>query len=296
MNASPIVIGLVETGVLLALFFALGAAEWIKGSREEEYKYCERVRKDRMIRQPVNTWSNMGFVAFGLAILAWLSFGAPRDPPNPMTFANGFSIVYGMAVIWLGPGSMFLHGSQKHWGGVLDNMSMNMFLSWFILYDISRLFGGPGFGVALAIWLVVNAALGAWVYLKPDSDALGRLQFFTLIALLAALEVLGPVCGVINPAGTRTEVVRSLGLLAAGAGCFVIAYVVWRLAGNNQRQEGQPTASRGIFARLKRFLFGDGTSPYCKPESIWQGHAAWHLLGAVATFLLFIYLRSERGA
>jgi len=32
----------------------------------------------------------------------------------------------------------------------------------------------------------------------------------------------------------------------------------------------------------------------CSPESLLQGHAAWHLLGATSLWLTFLYYRSER--
>lgn len=37
----------------------------------------------------------------------------------------------------------------------------------------------------------------------------------------------------------------------------------------------------------------DSGGPWCAPESLLQGHAAWHLVAAAATLLLVRYLRSE---
>ena len=36
------------------------------------------------------------------------------------------------------------------------------------------------------------------------------------------------------------------------------------------------------------------TNGWCDPDSIWQGHAAWHLLCAVAAYWLFRLYASER--
>jgi hypothetical protein len=32
----------------------------------------------------------------------------------------------------------------------------------------------------------------------------------------------------------------------------------------------------------------------CTPDSLFQGHAVWHLLGATSLWLTFLYYRSER--
>jgi hypothetical protein len=32
----------------------------------------------------------------------------------------------------------------------------------------------------------------------------------------------------------------------------------------------------------------------CVPQSLWQGHAAWHLLSATATLFVYLYFRSEK--
>jgi hypothetical protein len=265
-SALPIVLGLTEAGVLLLVFFVIGSMGWFPTSPDEPPKYCERIRTG-MIKQPANTWSNLGFILCGLAILIWIGQSAAHGKSaNPMATQGGWSIVYGMAVVWLGPGSMFLHACQKQWGGVFDNLSMNMYLSWFLLYDLSRVFGGPSFAVALVIWLLVNGALGAWIWLAPKFDKLGIIQFAVLIGLLLLVEILGIGLGVIHPSIGKIH--RQVGWLIAGALIFGAAFGIWIYAGNSW-------------------------SKACKPDSLLQGHAAWHLLGAVATVPLFVYLRSE---
>ena len=41
-------------------------------------------------------------------------------------------------------------------------------------------------------------------------------------------------------------------------------------------------------------LAQNGTT-FCHPESLLQGHAAWHLLDAVAAYLLFRHYAAEGG-
>ena len=51
----------------------------------------------------------------------------------------------------------------------------------------------------------------------------------------------------------------------------------------------------GLAANLLAFAIWilDQTRTVCAPESLWQGHAAWHLLGAVAVGFSYAYYRSE---
>ena len=68
----------------------------------------------------------------------------------------------------------------------------------------------------------------------------------------------------------------------------------------------QPVAQRQYYPW---FLFGMGTyfiaftiwltgrpsHPWCNPDSVFQAHALWHLLSALATWFFFKYFRTERG-
>ena len=117
----PFLIGLAVAAVSLGALFLLGALDWIKSSDPDpcvakDTCYCERVHAG-MIKQPSNTWSNLGFVLVGLIMLASLPAvveGSGRDPMEERTF---YAILYGCVVIFLGPGSMFFHASLKKWGG-----------------------------------------------------------------------------------------------------------------------------------------------------------------------------------
>jgi len=41
---------------------------------------------------------------------------------------NPLSITFGAAVVWLGPGSMLMHGTNTAWGASADNLSMVMYI------------------------------------------------------------------------------------------------------------------------------------------------------------------------
>jgi len=39
---------------------------------------------------------------------------------------------------------------------------------------------------------------------------------------------------------------------------------------------------------------GTNIHPWCRPDSLIQAHAIWHLLTAVATWFFFMFLRTQR--
>ncbi len=86
----------------------------------------------------------------------------------------------------------------------------------------------------------------------------GNLAFGVLLVAAVVMEILLWR----RAEGTRTD--WRFG--AASVGAMVVAFVIWNLA----------------------------QGPWCDPHSLLQGHAAWHLLGAVAAYLLFRLYASER--
>lgn len=105
----------------------------------------------------------------------------------------------------------------------------------------------------LAYWVYATAAIAALV-LVPD---LRRWLFAVLLTLGIAMEVTGPLRS--RPRGDTR-------IFLAGNTVFAAAFLIWWL---------------------------DQSLLLCSPTSPLQGHATWHLLGAVAAWLLFVYYTRE---
>lgn len=78
--------------------------------------YCENMESNAVIRQPVNTWSNLLAVFLGLGFLWYVdtlnnrkeSQNKENDPmSNPMQEANLYTGLYGILMIFVGTGSMY---------------------------------------------------------------------------------------------------------------------------------------------------------------------------------------------
>ncbi|MGA1841534.1 MAG: ceramidase domain-containing protein [bacterium] len=255
-----VTIGLIFFGLVMIAFFILGAKGWGGSSAaDEEHEFCERPRTGKMIKEPVNTWSNLSFVLAGLGILLFLDLSKTlTTPQNPFLSLSLYSILYGCLVIWLGPGSMFLHASLKQWGGWLDNLSMNTYITFIPCYDLTRLYK-LNLGYFLLMYAGINIALAliTWFWRWQHS---GKLLFGLVIGIAVAIEIL------FNIKGPD----RTIGWLIGGVGIFIAAWIIW--------------------------WFSRNEAPLCKPDSIWQGHAAWHILSAATTVFLFVYFCSEVGA
>ena len=100
----------------------------------EASRWCENV-VDGIFREPANALSNIGFMIAGLVMFKVLSSEEPREN---QTFygVNKTSALFAAAVIYLGPGSMLMHGTHTEWGQWADNLSMVMFIVFPWIYNL----------------------------------------------------------------------------------------------------------------------------------------------------------------
>ena len=99
--------------------------------------WCERVSKS-IFREPSNALSNLAFMVSGIMILRILSKDK-QGSKNTFIGLNKLSVLYAGATIFLGPGSMLMHGTHTEWGGWADNLSMIMYIVFPWLYNIKEM-------------------------------------------------------------------------------------------------------------------------------------------------------------
>ena len=150
----------------------------------EVSRWCERISSS-IFREPTNALSNLGFMFAGLSMLWILSRDTQNSwKKNQFHGITPISMLYAGTVIYLGPGSMLMHGTNTSWGGWADNLSMIMYiiLPWLInigkmgrwpqkqffaiytaiilVYAISRWFFGSKLGVNLDLF---GLSIGLWI-------------------------------------------------------------------------------------------------------------------------------------
>ena len=269
----------------------------------EASRWCERV-SNGAFREPVNTLSNLGFMVAGLYILYKLT---NEISFNEFSGLNKITILYGVAVVYLGPGSMMMHGTNTEWGGWADNLSMVMYIilpwlyncykmsSWsvntllkvyfsiVIFYAVMRgLFGnGMGigldlFGVSIGLWVISEFLYKFW---SP------RMRFFSGFVGFLVLMLFG-----IFP----DEVFGNLGEY-----WWIILFWLPGILANTKPKETRSYRwyFAGMIAYMSAFaiwLTGVPDSDTCNPDAIFQAHGIWHLLTALATIFFFYHYRSEK--
>jgi hypothetical protein len=250
--------------VSLAVLAAFALAGWPgapNGCLETFGCFCEAPRPG-LVRQPANTFSNLGFIAVGIAIAAErgrLRARGGAAPANPFTTTAFFPALCGVVVALLGPGSMFLHASLTRWGGQVDVLSMYLWATFSIAYAALRALRLSTAGFAALFATLLAAAAWSKFRAPVSSDVV----FGLLIAGFSAGEY--------TVWRRRPELRQNRRWLALAGLCFGAAFALW-------------LPSRGPDGAL------------CDPHSLLQGHAAWHLLCAAAAGSIWCYWRSERAA
>ena len=306
----PFYISLVLSGLFVIAFFVLSALGYIQsiesqGIIGDASRWCERV-SGGLFREPVNTLSNLGFMLVGIYIFYTITTDTNTSSNNYFVGLTGISILYASAAIFLGPGSMLMHGTNSGWGGWADNLSMIMYIlipwlynifrmsNWtvrrfleiyfsiVVIYAVMRWISGWGLGINLELFSV---SIGLWAiseflfkFWSPLFRFLSGFVGFVVLALFGT---------------TPLDVIANFSEY-----WWVILFWIPGLLSNKK-----PTTTRtykwyflGMVAYFSAFFIWSTGVPdhaLCRPDSLIQAHGIWHLLSAVATYCFFLHYRSE---
>ena len=308
-NVFPIALslcfGFMATYVILGYFGVIPSLEpgAVIG---EAWRWCERISSS-IFREPVNALSNLGFMIVGL-IMYWVLSREERDPKNQFIGLTPISMLYAGAVIYLGPGSMLMHGTHTGWGQWADNLSMVMYIliPWLInvgemgRWSVKKIFSvylliviidgvfrwtdglGTGFGfnlfsVSIGLWFISECLYRYWT---PNFRWLSGFIGFFVCAVFCIFpwEIWNNLADYWWIATFWLP-----GLIAKEPPRYSRTYNPWFFA--------------GVFTYLLAFsiwLTGVPDSPHCDPDRFFQAHGIWHVLSAVATWCFFKFLRTEK--
>lgn len=253
----PVLVTAVAAVGSVALLGAAVRWGWLGPDAGRGAGFCEAARSG-VVRQPANTVSNLGFVLAGLAV-AWYAADRSRLGGSLARWP-GLATGYAVVVVLLGPASAAMHATQSVLGGRLDLLSMYLVAGFAFAYAVMRwLRRGPavlvaGYAAVLAVSELAEN-LGGHV---PVVHHAGNLVFGLTILAAVGVEV-----ALWRRRDPRQDVRYGL----ASVGTLLLAFAIWIPA-----QSG---------------------SALCDPTSLLQGHAAWHLLDAVAAYLLFRHYAAE---
>ena len=161
---------------------------------------------------------------------------------------------FGVTAIFVGIGSVLLHATLTLWGQFFDVMGMYLVSAFMLVSALARWRNLSDRG-SVIFYLGVVGVLLAVLYWVPE---LRRSLFAVVLLAAIAVEMIF--------ARPRRRAVRVVYYLL-GIVVTTVAFTIWNL---------------------------DQNGLVCSPQSVFQGHAVWHLLGAASTWCTFLYYRSEQ--
>ena len=106
----------------------------------EVSRWCERI-SGGYFREPANALSNLGFMFTGL-LMFWILANEKKIKGSRFHGPTITALTYATAAVWLGPGSLLMHGTHTAWGQWADWLSMIMWISipWLVnIFTIKNL-------------------------------------------------------------------------------------------------------------------------------------------------------------
>lgn len=194
--------------------------------------------------------------SMGFVLVGFLIMAVARDRHRQSAMPAVAALAFGVTAILVGLGSLLLHATLTLWGQFFDVMGMYLIGAFMLVSAIAR-WQRLADRPAITLYLLLCAGLIGVLIALPEV----RRWLFAVVLLAAIIVELG------FARRQRPGVV--LGYYVTGMVVQAVGFGIWIL---------------------------DQTGTLCSPQSLIQGHAAWHLLGAVALGMSFLYYRSERRA
>ena len=271
-------------------------------------RWCERVSSS-IFREPINAFSNVGFMITGL-IMFWILSNEDKEnkKTNDFTGLTNISILYASVVIFLGPGSFLMHGTHSYWGQWIDNVSMVTYIIVPWLYNLKEL-GNWSFKRFITTYTLIVLIFSLLSWFFGTNMGINLDLFGVSIALWIISEFLYKFWGKINKwySGFIGFLVASIfGIFPTDIFSDLVNYwwivLFWLPA---LLSNSAPTKTRiyspwfflGMTSYLVAFVIwlqGYPDTKFCNPDSFIQPHGIWHLLTAYATWCFFKFYRTEK--
>ncbi|MDH5182058.1 MAG: ceramidase, partial [Gammaproteobacteria bacterium] len=211
------------------------------------------------VRQKVNTWSNLYAIFTSLLVAVFVFLDRKKfaggTPPNLIRSATAVPDVYIFAVLFLGLGSIWFHGSMTQWGGTVDGISMYIYAAFLPFYSIRRFYPSDRF-----FWIGYLLTIVVFAFLHNRMSS-----FITILILVIAYLIVEVYIWIRTGKIMQGKPVTIVLWLSAVVAILAASFFWWASQTGN-------------------FL--------CFPHSFFQPHGMlWHTLAGVMAVLLYFYWR-----
>jgi len=141
--------------------------------------FCEALRYGEWIRQPSNTWSNLGFIAVAFLIIVLIA-RCRGDARNRLINYPSLAWLFAFGCLLTGAGSFFYHASFTFIGQWFDVMGMYFSITFFLVYNLDRLYDLRPTRFFIT-YFMLNALLGLALLAMPEAR---RYLFATCVLLM----------------------------------------------------------------------------------------------------------------
>jgi hypothetical protein len=228
------------------------------------FHFCETDRMDQLIRQPANTWSNLAYFLVGLFALTLgvqdFKQSGRKESDNFLVRYPIFSIMFGLSVVYVFFGSFLYHASLTSYFQKIDQTGLYSTIIIVLVFNIYKIF--PVFRFRQQ-WKSSHALMVGLIFLF-NYIIFTHLWTININLLFPTLVVMVFITSAYYTLFINKEHYFTNYLWAASA-IMVLAGIIWIL---------------------------DRTDVVCSPDSIFQGHALWHILTAVSLLFIYMYYRS----
>ncbi|MEZ5002999.1 MAG: ceramidase domain-containing protein [Chitinophagales bacterium] len=240
--------------VFISIYFG-----WFGVAQGVGNNFCEATRNG-LIKQPANSFSNIGFIIAGLTGAYQLSKGKFIQYSNILTKSIFFPSFLLIGIILLGPGSIAMHATETSMGGYFDMLSMYLIAAIMFTFAVKRYFklSIPFF---IAVFIGVLVVCHIFNYITTPIPVIGSFGSF----IFGVFIISGMLFEFLH-ARKDTVDIESKWALAASL-TFIVSFAIWTIGWDDH--------------------------PWCRPNSLLQAHAIWHMLDALAAYFLFRLYVSE---
>jgi len=229
-----------------------------------EVWFCEYTDMQRLVRQPINTFTNIWYVVNAIFFLS-KGFSDRRKPKpfNLITANPYYSILLGLISIYTFLSSTFYHSSLISVASKLDFSAVYSISLFPLMYYAHRI-----------VLIKRNKATN----IKHPNEVKVIIFIFSIIYLL--LTFLVPL-----------EYVHPI----------VLSFIVLTGLGGFYLEKIQPNKTNKAYLLLMVLTISiavvlfkmDYTKIACNPDSFFQAHSLWHIFNSFTVFYIYLYFRSE---